>query len=800
MRSIITTLLLFGLISLQAAPSTISEFIKIDQFGFRLNAQKTAIISNPISGFNAADSFTPGATYEIRKWDDDITVFSGSPTEWNSGAEHVQSGDQVWWFDFSNLTTAGEYYVYDVANDVGSYKFSIDDEVYNEVLRQAMRTFYYQRCGTSKTVTHGGDWNDGVCHHGAGQDLASRSILAPNDASTELDLSGGWHDAGDYNKYVSFTYSPMHALLFAYSHNPTVFGDDYNIPESGNGIPDIVDELIYELDWLKKMQLGDGSVLTKLAVTDYQSSSPPSSDANARYYGPAQASSTAITASIFAHAYLVLKDFPTLTTYADDLLTRAEEAWDWIEVNPAYSAYDNAGFSSATTLRSIDEQKEDRTGAAMLLFAATGTTAYKTFAEVNYTNIRPIQWTYWYPFQPTIQDIALFYADLAGASSSVATTIQNSFSTSTNSNNSEMLPAYLGATDAYRAQVGDNDYTWGTNQIKANMAIMFNNMNYYNLDAGNALNYQNAAEGYVHYLHGANPQGKVMMTAMNDYGADNSCNEIYHIWFGDGTDYDNAETSLFGPPPGYIPGGANPTYAPDDAYTGPTISPPVNQPIQKAYKDWNTSYPENSWSVTETAIYYQAAYVQLLSVFASTTAVLPLELDNFSAKLTEESQVRLNWNILTFDNVDNVEIERKNNQGVFEQLGELRDIQVGENDFLDKNPQVGLNYYRLKINDLDGKVSYSKIESVNLAAPIQVNVFPNPAKEELTVLLKGKEVFTDLSISLVNVNGTTVMEKKYKSRNNELRESINIRHLPRGIYWLRTEYTGDILIRKVILK
>lgn len=800
MRLIFTTLLILGFISIQAAPSTITEFIRIDQFGYRINAQKIAVIANPISGFNAADSFTPGGAYEIKRWDNDMTVLSGNPTQWNGGAEHIQSGDQVWWFDFSSLTTEGEYYVYDIANDVGSYKFSINDDVYNEVLRQAMRTFYYQRCGTSKTATHGGDWNDGLCHHGAGQDLNCRSILAQNDASTELDLSGGWHDAGDYNKYVSFTYGPMHALLFAYSHNPVVFGDNYNIPESGNGIPDIIDELIYELDWLQKMQLGDGSVLTKLAVTGFQSSSPPSSDTNARYYGPAQASSTAIAASIFAHAYLVLKDFPALTTYADDLLIRAEDAWDWIQANPAYSAYDNAGFASATTLRTTDEQKEDRVGAAMLLFAATGAATYKTFAEINYIDIRPIQWTYWYPFQPTIQDIALFYANLAGASSSVATTIQNSFSTSTNSNNGNMLPAYLGSTDAYRAHVGDGDYTWGTNKIKADMAIMFNNMNYYNLDPGNATNFENAAEGYIHYLHGINPQGKVMMTAMNDYGAENSCNEIYHIWFGDGTDYDNAETSLIGPPPAYVPGGANPNYAPDDVYTGPTISPPLNQPIQKSYKDWNTSYPENSWSVTETAIYYQAAYVQLLSAFASSANVLPLELNNLSAKLMEKNHIQLSWNVLSFENITNVEIESKNSQGIFEKIGEIKEVRLGENTFIDKNPQIGLNHYRLKINDLDGKSAYSKIVSESLDAPININVFPNPAREELTILLKGRELFNDLNISLIDTKGQILIRKVSSDNEDELRKNLNINHLPRGIYWLRIEYDKDVLVKKVILK
>jgi len=60
-------------------------------------------------------------------------------------------------------------------------------------------------------------------------------------------------------------------------------------------------------------------------------------------------------------------------------------------------------------------------------------------------------------------------------------------------------------------------------------------------------------------------------------------------------------------------GGANKYFAPDGQYKGPALSPPMNQPVQKAYKDWNTSWPENSWQITEPAIYYQAAYLKLLA-------------------------------------------------------------------------------------------------------------------------------------------------------------------------------------------
>jgi hypothetical protein len=103
------------------------------------------------------------------------------------------------------------------------------------------------------------------------------------------------------------------------------------------------------------------------------------------------------------------------------------------------------------------------------------------------------------------------------------------------------------------------------------------------------------------------------LTNMYGYGAENSANEMYHGWFFDRTEWDNAKNSSKGPAPGYLTGGANGTFVPDNAYTGPPISPPQSQPVQKAYKDWNTSWPENSWQITEPAIYYQAAYVNLLA-------------------------------------------------------------------------------------------------------------------------------------------------------------------------------------------
>ena len=122
-----------------------------------------------------------------------------------------------------------------------------------------------------------------------------------------------------------------------------------------------------------------------------------------------------------------------------------------------------------------------------------------------------------------------------------------------------------------------------------------------------------------------NPHGLAFLTNANAFGGDNFTQEIYHGWFGDGTAFDGGITPYLGPPPAFIPGGVNKDYQPDATYTGPPISPPQNQPVQKSYKDWNTSFPENSWEISEVGIYVNAAYVKLLSKFADSTSVTSVE-------------------------------------------------------------------------------------------------------------------------------------------------------------------------------
>src|SRR4051794_31207696 len=88
------------------APSTISDFIHVDQFGYLCNSSKVAVISDPQTGYNSALSFSPstGANqYQLRDWNTGAVVFTGTINAWNAGATHTQSGDKAWWFDFSSV-------------------------------------------------------------------------------------------------------------------------------------------------------------------------------------------------------------------------------------------------------------------------------------------------------------------------------------------------------------------------------------------------------------------------------------------------------------------------------------------------------------------------------------------------------------------------------------------------------------------------------------------------------------------------------------------------------------------------
>lgn len=581
----------------------------VDQFGYLPEAVKVAVISNPQQGYNSHLSFEPSAELQVIN-EAGAVVFSGSPEVWNGGGIHAQSGDRGWWFDFSPVAQPGTYYIFDPIQQERSGTFFIDDQVYQPVLKAAGRMFYYNRCNAAKPEVYAGQWTDEVSFLNPLQDANCRYIGDPGNASSEKDLSGGWFDAGDYNKYVTFASSAVHNLLSAYEENPQAFGDDWNIPESGNGIPDLIDEVKWELDWLLKMINEDGSVHIKMGSQNHSenAASPPSENTDPRFYGPTCSSASIAAAGMLAHAWFVFSGFPELQPYASNLLDKASLCFSYgmpfVEQGNFETNCDDLSIVAGDADRSAEEQTAEFVLAAVYLLEATEEQAYQELVTTYAPELEQIVSGFWGPYNVPVSDALIRYIKLPEADPELSAQIEVSLEADVTNN----YNGYYGfsAQDLYRAYMPDWSYHWGSNFAKASYA----NLNDLVIQSGivnDTEPYRQYLNENLHYFHGVNPQGRVYLSNMYAFGAGHSVNEMYHTWFADGTAYDHAQDALLGPAPGYVVGG------PNAQFSVPGISPPGNQPLQKSYLDFNTSWPQNSWEITEPAIYYQAAYLRLLA-------------------------------------------------------------------------------------------------------------------------------------------------------------------------------------------
>lgn len=604
---------------------TISKQISIDQFGWRTNAKKTVIFSDPINGQNGSISYTPGAQFQVRRKSDNGVVFTGNVTVWNGGSTHGDSGDKVWHGDFSSLTTPGVYYIVDPAQNLRSYEFEIKNDIYAPVLKTSVKTFYYQRSGTAISTTHGGNWNHPAAH---AQDANALLYTTSAQSGTARNVTGGWYDAGDYNKYIPFLAGTVWDLLVAYELRPAVFPDNTNIPESGNGVPDILDELKWEFDWMLKMQQSNGGVNNRVAVTSYENGTDnPATDTQARYYTNVTTWATATFAALTAHAARTYQSVNP--AYATTLRTAAEKAWTYLEANASMSpasGTDGASLAAADAGANAAADRRLRVYAAAELFRTTGTAKYKTYFESYYKNINATSENGFHPFSNGNLDASLgwdlnrayfVYCQTPAATPAVVTELKSRFQNAMDWN---IEPAHNGKTDPYLGFMWSGHYSWGSNQAKmkwAQLAILSAELG---INPAKTTLYKEIAEEYLHYLHGRNPLAWVYLSNMGAKGAnlggDNSVMEIYHSWYRDGsTKYDGAN-SQFGPAPGFVVGG------PNQFYSG-TATPPKSEPPMKAYRDWNTVYPDASWEVTEPAIYYQAAYTFVVAYFSATGGTTP---------------------------------------------------------------------------------------------------------------------------------------------------------------------------------
>lgn len=230
--------------------------------------------------------------------------------------------ENLYQITFDELTDKGMYYIQS-ENGEKSYQFKVEDNAYDDVHNAMLKALYYLRCGCGLEEKHAGRFVHKVCHN--------KPVFVYENPSESFNATGGWHDAGDYGRYVTPGAVTVAHLLYAYTLYPDAFKAEVNIPESGNGIPDVLNESRYELEWLLKMQRKDGAVYHKLTSKQHAPFIMPEDDLWDFYALPVSSLATADFCAVMALATRVYHEIDA--EFAGKMEKAAILAWNWLAEN-----------------------------------------------------------------------------------------------------------------------------------------------------------------------------------------------------------------------------------------------------------------------------------------------------------------------------------------------------------------------------------------------------------------------------------------------------------------------------------
>lgn len=563
--AVLALLLPAGLAERTYAGEQASVQIQVDQVGYLLAGTKLAFVTAPAKQF------------EVKRALDDVTVFKG---EVGPAVQDRDTGDSVQIADFSKLRVPGIYYL-DVAGVGRSWTFSVRPDVFAHTYYLAMRAFYGQRCGTA--VDLGSEfpgYTHAACHlkgefHGSSGKQGQR------------DNVGGWHDAGDYGRYVVNSGITTGTLLWTWEMFGTkVKSIKLNIPESGNGTPDVLNETRWNLEWMLKMQDEDGGVWHKQTSEHFSGFVMPEDDHLPSMVigtGKEPYKSTCATADLAAVAAIAARVYkPFDAKFAAQNLEAARKAWLWTVKYPNITFKNPPGISTGEY--GDDYCGDERLWAAAELWRTTGDPVYNQFFVKRYPDFRaslgspsPEGWK-------DVANMALWTYALGsrkGSDPEVIADIRKRAAAA-----AEAI-AKRTNSNPYHVSLQSKDYVWGSNGVAANYGM--------ELLVANTLapdpSFVAAAQDNLHYLLGRNTFSLSWVTQVG-------ANPYRHPHHRPSGADKNPE-----PWPGLLSGGPN-------AGRQDTVlkNLPQGLPPAKIYVDDQESYASN-----EIAINWQAALVFLLA-------------------------------------------------------------------------------------------------------------------------------------------------------------------------------------------
>lgn len=529
--------------------------IKINQLGYRLKDRKAALFSYQ------------GGKFEVVNEETDQVVYQGVTEE--HGFDEA-SGELVFIGDFSKLTEPGLYKIR-LMNQAESYPFVIQDQPYKALHKGTLKAFYYYRCGMELEEVYAGEWTHKACHlqHGIVYDQENR----------HLDSSGGWHDAGDYGKYVGPGAKAAVDLMLAYEFYPQVFTEATPIPETDGIMADVLHEVRYELNWLFKMQdpVSNG-VFHKLTTKQFPSFlTLPEQDTEELYFSPISATATGCFAGVMAMAARVYRVFDA--EFAAQCLEAAIRAWHWLEQNPNVPGFKNP-TDIATGEYGDRNDQDERYWAAAELYRTTGEEGYSLAFEVS--------------LKQDFNRYSLGWSDMGGYG-----TLAYLMTANKDSELHKMLKKGLldqanqyvmqSAEEGYGISLTSKEYIWGSNMLVMNRAMLLLIADFFKQNNS----YVRVALDHLHYLLGRNAMN---MSYVTGFGANAVLNPHYRP---------SMAMSNVNPVPGLVSGG--PASGLMDDYAAKVLQ---DQPPAKSFVDHHKSYSTN-----EVTIYWNSPVVFVVSHF-----------------------------------------------------------------------------------------------------------------------------------------------------------------------------------------
>lgn len=455
------------------------------------------------------------------------TVLSGTTTAssyWNSSNEYVAKAD------ISTLNTPGTY---KFKTDELEISFKIASDTYESISEASLKYYYYNRASTAIPFTYGGDYARGLGHPDNVIYVHSSAASPGRPTGSVIASPKGWYDAGDYNKYIVNSGISTYTLLAAFEHYKSYYQlKSITIPETGGNLPDILDEVKWNLDWMLTMQDPyDGGVYHKLTGLNFSGIVMPENYNLNRYVVKKSTAAALNFAAVLAMASRIYSNYNNeLPGYSTALLNASKAAYTWAKNNPNTYFTNPQGVS--TGVYGDTNVSDEFQWAAVELFITTSDVQYKNSINVSTIGNGTPSWQY---TSPLALISILFHEPLL--SSQLDTNLAKSLLISTANtfkNNVE--------SSVMNIAMGNSDYVWGSNASAANQILIL--IRAYETTKEDA--YLNAAYTAMDYLLGRNGTGYCYVTGFGNKSALHPHHRI------------SQADAVFDPIPGMLAGGPNP--------------------------------------------------------------------------------------------------------------------------------------------------------------------------------------------------------------------------------------------------